>query len=169
MNQDTQKEVPHLVNGSKGKNVQWIQTANLGMNVPLSDILSDLLEPVASAMKDSGQVASSEHMLFMIDQLNKEWEERDSFHERTSGSYTDSYEEGSMAGYRIPYRLMRERESPPPQPTHAAPGLPHNYRKDVLPPTGKYHIQICDNHLWKGDIFQYIIRKIFSHFRLRCR
>ena len=60
---------------------------------------------------------------------HEEWEDRDSYHERTSGSYTDSYEEGSLAGYRIPYRLMRERESPPPQPTHAAPGLPHNYRK----------------------------------------
>ena len=29
---------------------------------------------------------------------------------------------------RIPYRLMREG-SPPPQPTHQAPGLPSNYRK----------------------------------------
>ena len=53
-----------------------VVTANLGMNVPLSDILSDLLEPVASAMENSGQVASSEHMLFMIDQLNREWEKR---------------------------------------------------------------------------------------------
>ena len=55
--------------------------------------------------------------------------DRDSYHERTSGSYTDSYSEGSLAGHshhRIPYRLL---SSPPPQPTHRAPGLPANYRK----------------------------------------
>ena len=35
---------------------------------------------------------------------HEEWEDRDSFHERTSGSYTDSYEEGSMAGSMAGYR-----------------------------------------------------------------
>ena len=56
--------------------------------------------------------------------------DRESYQERTSGSYTDSYDEGSgsVPGYRIPYRLMREG-SPPPQPTHQAPGLPPNYTK----------------------------------------
>ena len=58
----------------------------------------------------------------------------DSYQERTSGSFTDSYEEGSTSvqGYRIPYRLMRDCPaplSPPPQPTHRAPGLPPSYRK----------------------------------------
>ena len=69
--------------------------------------------------------------------------------ERTSGSWSDSYDEGSrgssaqdqvschschlschqavIQGYRIPYRLMRDpgdRDmSPPPQPTHRAPGI----------------------------------------------
>ena len=69
------------------------------------------------------------------------WPDRtESFeHERTSGSWSDSYDEGSRGssaqdqGYRIPYRLMRDpgdRErvtpsqmSPPPQPTHRAPGI----------------------------------------------
>lgn len=69
------------------------------------------------------------------------WPDRtESFeHERTSGSWSDSYDEGSRGssaqdqGYRIPYRLMRDpgdRErvtppqmSPPPQPTHRAPGM----------------------------------------------
>ena len=58
--------------------------------------------------------------------------DRESYQERTSGSYTDSYDEGSgsVPGYRIPYRLMREGQgSPPPQPTHQAPGLPPNYTK----------------------------------------
>ena len=69
------------------------------------------------------------------------WPDRtESFeHERTSGSWSDSYDEGSRGsscaqdpGYRIPYRRMRDpgdRErltppalSPPPQPTHRAPG-----------------------------------------------
>ena len=65
------------------------------------------------------------------DEYDSEFErdpERDSYHEKTSGSYTDSYDEGSLQGYRIPYRLMRD-VSPPPQPTHRAPGLPPNYRK----------------------------------------
>ena len=61
-----------------------------------------------------------------------EVEDRESYQERTSGSYTDSYDEGSgsLPGYRleVPYRLMREG-SPPPQPTHRAPGLPPNYTK----------------------------------------
>ena len=54
----------------------------------------------------------------------------DSYHERTSGSYTDSYEGegGYSSGRQIPYRLMREM-SPPPQPTHRAPGLPPGYRQ----------------------------------------
>jgi len=63
-------------------------------------------------------------------------EREDSYQERTSGSFTDSYEEGSSSvqgGYRIPYRLMRDCPapplSPPPQPTHRAPGLPPSYRK----------------------------------------
>ena len=61
-------------------------------------------------------------------------EREDSYQERTSGSFTDSYEEGSssLQGYRIPYRLMRDCPaplSPPPQPTHRAPGLPPSYRK----------------------------------------
>ena len=58
--------------------------------------------------------------------------EGESYQERTSGTsgYTDSYDEGSVSlpGYRIPYRLMREG-SPPPQPTHQAPGLPATYIK----------------------------------------
>ena len=64
------------------------------------------------------------------EEFEVEVEERESYQERTSGSYTDSYEEGSgsVAGYRIPYRLMREG-SPPPQPTHQAPGLPRDYSK----------------------------------------
>ena len=53
--------------------------------------------------------------------------DHDSYHERTSGSYTDSYDEGSVQGYRIPYRLMRDG-SPPAQPTHPAPPPPPNYR-----------------------------------------
>ena len=60
--------------------------------------------------------------------------EGESYQERTSGTsgYTDSYDGGSGTGpgYRIPYRLMREGQgSPPPQPTHQAPGLPPNYSK----------------------------------------
>ena len=60
-------------------------------------------------------------------------------HELTSGSWSDSYDEGSRGssvqepGYRIPYRRMRDpgdrqerltppQMSPPPQPTHRAPG-----------------------------------------------
>ena len=43
-------------------------------------------------------------------------------------------------GYRIPYTMMREREgvaavSPPPQPTHRAPGLPPAYRSYSHPRT----------------------------------
>ena len=47
-----------------------------------------------------------------------------------TSAYTDSYDggSGSLPGYRIPYRLMREG-SPPPQPTHQAPGLPSTYSK----------------------------------------
>ena len=50
------------------------------------------------------------------EEFEVEVEERESYQERTSGSYTDSYEEGSgsVAGYRIPYRLMREGSPPPP-------------------------------------------------------
>ena len=66
----------------------------------------------------------------------------DSYHE--SGSYTDSYDDashggGSVQGYRIPYRLMRDPVSPPPQPTHRAPGLPPGYRqysRTILVETG---------------------------------
>lgn len=64
------------------------------------------------------------------DEYDSEFEreaDRDSYHERTSGSYTDSYDDGSVQGYRIPYRLMRDG-SPPAQPTHPAPGPPPNYR-----------------------------------------
>ena len=83
------------------------------------------------------------------DDYDDDLERTESFEqERTSGSWSDSYDEGSrgssaqdqvschschischqavIQGYRIPYRLMRDpgdRDmSPPPQPTHRAPG-----------------------------------------------
>ena len=80
-------------------------------------------EPYLPAPSQSQEV---DQAVETVSASQEEYEvDRESYQERTSGSYTDSYEE---PGYRIPYRLMREG-SPPPQPTHQAPGLPSNYSK----------------------------------------
>ena len=51
-----------------------VVSACRGMNVPLSDLLSEILEPLARDLMNSNKVISSEHLLNMIDSLNKEWE-----------------------------------------------------------------------------------------------
>ena len=52
---------------------QPVVSACTGMNVPMNDLLSELLEPIAMYMGDSGEVVSSENMLNLIDNLNTEW------------------------------------------------------------------------------------------------
>ena len=47
--------------------------ANKGMNVPLSDILSDILEPVARGLNINDEVVSSENMMYHLEELNKEF------------------------------------------------------------------------------------------------
>ena len=51
-----------------------VVSASKGINVALSNILSDVLEPVARGIEDSGEVTSTEHLLNEINSLNKEWE-----------------------------------------------------------------------------------------------
>ena len=43
------------------------------MNVALSNILSDILEPVSRAIRDSMEVVSTEQALNLINTLNQQW------------------------------------------------------------------------------------------------
>ena len=47
--------------------------ASRGMNVALSNILSDVIEPVSKTIPNSGDVLSSEHLLSEINKLNEVW------------------------------------------------------------------------------------------------
>ncbi len=47
--------------------------ASRGINVALSNILSDIIEPVSKTIPTSGDVISSEHMLSEVNKLNKAW------------------------------------------------------------------------------------------------
>ena len=50
-----------------------VVNASKGMNVPLSDILSDILEPLVSEMEKSAEVISSEHLLHEVDKVNQKF------------------------------------------------------------------------------------------------
>ena len=52
-------------------------TVSKGMNAPLSDMLSDILEPMVSKMKDSPEAISSKHFLNKVDKLNVELSKED--------------------------------------------------------------------------------------------
>ena len=43
------------------------------MNVPLNDVISEILEPLARSLMESDEVISSEHMLHELDKLNQKW------------------------------------------------------------------------------------------------
>ena len=47
--------------------------ASRGVNVALSNILSDVIEPVSKTINNPGDVISSEHLLSEINKLNKIW------------------------------------------------------------------------------------------------
>ena len=46
------------------------------MNTPLSNIISEVLEPVTRGLCDSDAVLSSETLLHLVDKVNKEWEQK---------------------------------------------------------------------------------------------
>ncbi|MCP3678952.1 MAG: hypothetical protein GY782_01110, partial [Gammaproteobacteria bacterium] len=50
-----------------------VVSASKGINVGLSNIISDVLEPLSRGIKDSGEVISTEHLLNEINSLNQEW------------------------------------------------------------------------------------------------
>ena len=51
-----------------------VVSACKGINVPLNNILSELLEPLAKHLMGSEEVASSEHLLNLVESVNKAWE-----------------------------------------------------------------------------------------------
>ena len=54
-----------------------VALANKGVNIHLSDIVSDILEPVASAMEGSNEVDSTDDMLSKSDKINSKYEGKD--------------------------------------------------------------------------------------------
>ena len=50
-----------------------VVSASRGINVALSNIIRDVLEPMARGIKDSGEVTSMEHYLNEINTLNQDW------------------------------------------------------------------------------------------------
>ena len=54
-----------------------VVAANTGLNVPLSEILCHILEPIVRNAKQSAEVVSSEQLLNLVDQLNAEWNTTD--------------------------------------------------------------------------------------------
>ena len=74
----------HKANGPDGlPSTRPVVGACKGMNVPLSDLLSELLEPIASTLESSGEAISSEHMLNSIDELNRKSWRKDMEHHRS--------------------------------------------------------------------------------------
>ena len=51
-----------------------VVTACRGMNVPLREVLSEILEPISRGLTVSDEVVSSENLLQMVDSLNRDWE-----------------------------------------------------------------------------------------------
>ena len=50
--------------------------ASRGINVALSNILSDVIEPISKTIPQSGEVISSEHLINCINTLNDTWSEQ---------------------------------------------------------------------------------------------
>ena len=50
-----------------------VVSANSGMNVALSNILSDILEPTSRTIRESTEVVSTEQTLNLINTLNDQW------------------------------------------------------------------------------------------------
>ena len=48
-----------------------------GMNVALSNILSDILEPTSRVIQDSPEVISTEQALNLVNNINTKWSEED--------------------------------------------------------------------------------------------
>ena len=59
--------------------------ASRGINVALSNILSDVIEPISKTIPNTGEVISSEHMLSEVNQLNKTWAARPQHQEVQQG------------------------------------------------------------------------------------
>ena len=45
-----------------------------GLNVPLSDLLSEILEAASRGLSDSDEVVRTENLLHLVDSLNTEWD-----------------------------------------------------------------------------------------------
>ena len=54
-----------------------VVSACTGVNVPLSELICEIVEPVMRNSLDSAEVISSEHLLHEVDELNKKWKETD--------------------------------------------------------------------------------------------
>ena len=73
-----------------------VVSASGGMNVAFSNLLSDILEPIARAAKNTGEVISSEHLLNKIEALNKNWEDKEK--DTARPQEVEEYQEGVGGG-----------------------------------------------------------------------